>query len=100
MKKQDELKNTLKELMQIISQIDSPEILEKLFTEILTPSELDDVTLRWQLLKELYSGDTQRAIASKHSISLCKITRGSKLLKDRSSIINNLLKKHYGEENG
>lgn len=96
MQNQGELKNTFKELIDIISDIDSPDNLEALFMEILTPKELSDVTLRWQLLKELHTGDTQRAIASKHSISLCKITRGSKLLKNKDSIVNNLLNKHYG----
>lgn len=87
----------LSELILMIFKIKEPEILEKLFTEIFTTKELSDVSLRWQLLKELKSGKTQRAIAADHKISLCKITRGSKLLKDEQSIVNTLLNTYMEE---
>jgi TrpR family trp operon transcriptional repressor len=61
------------------------------FEEIFTPKELKDLELRWELLKELHAGQTQRSIAARHKISLCKITRGSKVLKKQGSITKRLL---------
>ncbi len=79
------------ELMELCASINNPKIMEKLFTELFTPSELHDLNLRWQLLKDLTKGDTQRAIASRYRISLCKITRGSKILKDKQSVVRSVL---------
>lgn len=69
--------------------------MEILFKEIFTPSEIDTLTLRWQLLKDLYEGKTQRKIAAEHKISLCKITRGSKLLKAKGSYLKKVLDDYY-----
>ena len=84
-----------RELSAIIAGITDPEEMADLLEEILTPKELKDLTLRWELLKSLHSGQTQRAIAAEYKISLCKITRGSKILKKQESIINKILRKHY-----
>ena len=78
-------------LAEIFSDITDPEVMIRFLSELLTSKELADLSLRWELLEELYRGDTQRAIASRHHISLCKITRGSKLLKDDNSIVKKIL---------
>jgi len=49
------------------------------------------LSLRWRLLSELHNNKTQRAIAKKYHISLCKITRGSKILKKKNSITKQIL---------
>lgn len=79
------------EIVEVFAQIDNADDMGQLFSEMLTPKEIEALTLRWQLLKELNAGETQRAIASRHHISLCKITRGSKLLKDKDSIVKKIL---------
>lgn len=48
---------------------------------MLTPQELEEVIVRWELLKRLLQGETQREIAHELGISLGKISRGSRLLK-------------------
>ncbi|MGB2579376.1 TrpR family trp operon transcriptional repressor [Elusimicrobium simillimum] len=53
--------------------------------EILTPNELKTLSLRWRLLQMLDEGYTQRGIAKELSVSLCKITRGAKLLNKQST---------------
>ncbi len=67
------------------SAISDPENMKKLFREIFTESEVHDLTLRWGLLEKLSQGISQREIASSLGISLCKITRGAKILKDKNS---------------
>lgn len=87
------------EIVKIFSEITDENEMARFFEEILTPREVEAISLRWQLLKELYSGETQRSIAARHRISLCKITRGSKILKNRESLINKILQQYYGEKN-
>jgi TrpR family trp operon transcriptional repressor len=76
------------ELIQVFSDISEPKTMAKFFREIFTPAEIRNLTLRWQLMKMLKQGITQRKISSKLGISLCKITRGSKIIKDKHSVTN------------
>ncbi len=80
-----------KDLLNIILSIDDLEELNRFFEDILTPAELEDISLRWKLLKDLNAGITQRKIAAKYGISLCKITRGSRILKNENSVIKKIL---------
>jgi TrpR family trp operon transcriptional repressor len=83
----------LKELAAILAGIDDDELLEKLMTEMLTPSEIDALVLRWELLKMLHQGMPQREISKTLGISLCKITRGSRELKKERSAVKKILKR-------
>lgn len=89
---------TSSELIEIFAGIDNNEQMEQFFQEIFTEKERSDISLRWQLLKELHEGQTQRKIAANHKISLCKITRGSKILKNDNSVIKKLLIEKFGEK--
>lgn len=75
------------ELLKVISSIKDLDELDQFLNDIFTPAELDDISLRWKLLKDLHKGMTQRKIAEKYRISLCKITRGSKVLKNENSMV-------------
>ncbi|GBC60329.1 transcriptional regulator [Desulfonema ishimotonii] len=90
--------NTRRELVDIFSEITDPDEMDDFFQEIFTEKELRDLVLRWQLLKELHEGKTQRNIAATHGISLCKITRGAKILKQENSAARRLLEKHSGRK--
>ena len=85
------MKNATRELIELFAKTEDRKEMEVLFREIFTPSEIDTLTLRWQLLKDLYEGKTQRKIATERKISLCKITRGSKLLKAKGSYLKKVL---------
>jgi len=79
------------ELLDIILHLDDVNELKHFFEDLFTPAELDDISLRWKLLKDLHDGVAQRKIADKYGISLCKITRGSKILKKKNSTVSKLL---------
>ncbi|MBU8848414.1 MAG: trp operon repressor [Desulfobacterales bacterium] len=79
------------ELLKVILSIDNFDDLNLFFDDIFTPAELEDISLRWKLLKDLNKGLAQRKIAEKYGISLCKITRGSKILKNKDSIVLKVL---------
>jgi TrpR family trp operon transcriptional repressor len=80
-----------KELVSVFAQLRDEKQMESFFNELFTPGEIEDVSFRWQLLKELHEGKTQRSIAAKHKLSLCKITRGSKILKKENSVTKKIL---------
>jgi len=84
------------ELEKTFADIQNYQEMIEFFQEIFTPKEIKDLELRWELLKELHAGHTQRSIAARHQISLCKITRGSKILKRPGSITKKLLDQRYG----
>ncbi len=84
------------ELVKIFTEISDFEEMKSFIEEILTPKEIEDFALRWKLLQELNEGHTQRNIAAKHGISLCKITRGSKILKKDNSITKKILDRYHG----
>ena len=52
---------------------------------LLTPAEVADVAARWALVKDLKRKVPHREIAKNLGISLCKITRGSRVLKKPGS---------------
>lgn len=89
---------TRNELIQVFTAIQDETEMAAFFEEIFTSKEIDDLILRWRLLRDLHDGETQRSIAQKYRISLCKITRGSKVLKKKGSTAKKLLEKHYGKK--
>ena len=78
-------------LLRTLVAEDKPARLEKLLAEILTPRERCDLALRWKLLQRLMEGVSHRQIAKELSISPCKITRGSRILKDPNSVCKTVL---------
>lgn len=86
-----------KDLIEVFSATNNPEDMTKLFEEMLTPSERKAILLRWNLMKDLYQGLPQREIASSYGISLCKITRGSKILKQKDSYCKKILSDRYDD---
>ena len=66
------------ELLGLISECTDKEFLKEFFGCLFTAGERNDIAERWQIVKELRAGTTQREIARKFDMSLCKITRGSR----------------------
>lgn len=81
----------ISQISKIISEMEDSKDVEKFLVELLTQSELEDVEQRWNILKMLKDEKSQRNIAKALSVSLCKITRGAKILKNSKSIIRKIL---------
>lgn len=71
---------------RVLASISSQDEVRIFLEELLTDNERLDVALRWHLLELLNEGVSQRKIAEMLGVSLCKITRGSRLLKEESSV--------------
>ena len=82
-------------ISQALCQIDNEEKMSDFLDEILTEAEKKSVYARWELMLRLKNGETHRKIASDLKMSLCKITRGNKILKNKDSVTNAL----FGERN-
>ncbi|MBO4388167.1 MAG: transcriptional regulator [Spirochaetales bacterium] len=90
--------DNLEELAEIFAKETDKRVIRKLFEELLTKAELEDLCKRWYLMKELYKGKPQRKIASEMEISLCKITRGSKILKQDNSEFLRILRELFDDQ--
>jgi TrpR family trp operon transcriptional repressor len=85
------------DLIGLFADTTDKEQMRQLFAELFTTSEQKDFTLRWNLMKDLYRGLPQREIAANYKISLCKITRGSKILKQKGSYCRKVLSDRYDD---
>lgn len=84
------------DLTNVLSTLNG-EQLEEFLKELLTDSELKDITLRWIILNDLARVVPQRKISEDYHTSLCKITRQSATLKNRNGIIRKILRSRYDE---
>ena len=81
----------IKELAEILTLIQDRSTAEKFLSNILTPSELDEIALRIQIFKMLKKGIAQRKIAEKLKVSIGTVSRGSRELQYGAQGIHKLL---------
>jgi TrpR family transcriptional regulator, trp operon repressor len=79
------------ELVDVFCGISGRREMRAFFDEIFTEPERRALHLRWRLMSLLSRGVPQRRIAAQLGVSLCKITRGAKVLKRRGSISRGFL---------
>jgi TrpR family trp operon transcriptional repressor len=75
----------LDEIALCLSRIDDGARIEAFLRSLLTEAEIEEISSRWELVKMLERGVSQRKTAHALGLSLCKITRGSRELKRRPS---------------
>ncbi|MBA7622259.1 Trp operon repressor [subsurface metagenome] len=84
--------DNIAELSRILAEIQDKELIEEFLSCILTKNELREIDGRWELVKLLEKGWSQRKIARKLGMSLCKITRGSRELKKENSAFKRVVR--------
>ena len=84
----------LENLIKSLVKIDSGDEVELFFKELLTESEIETLSKRWRILEMLKNGYTQREVAKELQVSLCKVTRGAKILKDEKSVLARIIKEN------
>ncbi len=85
--------HAIKELSVTLAATDNSELIEDFLKSILTPNEISEVSSRWELVKQIDEGVSQRKIAENLGLSLCKITRGSRELKKDNSSFKKMIDK-------
>lgn len=71
-------------LLQSLCAIDDPVEMRRVLSDLLTRSELAALQKRWAILCLLREGIPQREIARQIGGSLCNVTRGARLMRDKS----------------
>lgn len=89
--KEKKLNEAMQEVCSLLAKKTDPAFIYDFFECLFTPSELKDFAMRWVLVRELDEGTTQREIARRYGMSLCKITRGSRELKKENSAFRRML---------
>lgn len=84
-------------LIELLCNISQPDEMESLIDDLLTPKEIIDIVDRYLIMDDIYRGKSQRDIANNRKMSLCKITRGSKMLKKKNGFMRNLLSARYDD---
>ena len=90
----------IQKISKLVKNLHTEAEIESFFKELLTESEIETLSKRWRIWDLLAQGLTQRDIAKELKVSLCKVTRGAKILKDKDSILANyLIKGGYNGNN-
>ena len=77
----------LQKISKAVKNLHTEIEIEAFFKELLTDSEIKTLSKRWCILEMLEQGCTQREIAKDLQVSLCKVTRGSRILKNNKSVL-------------
>lgn len=85
------------DLLNIVLSIKDKEELKSFIDDMFTEKEVEDVVQRYLLMDDLYRGKSQRDIARDRSMSLCKITRGSKMLKKKEGFMRKFFSNKYDD---
>lgn len=86
------LEENYEELCTLIAKTSDKVLIKEFFNCLFTQKEITDWVKRWMLVKDINDGETQREIAKKYNMSLCKITRGSRELKKEGSAFMEFIK--------
>ena len=75
------------EIADVLARTDDRGFIVDFLHCLLTPAEVADIAARWALVKDLKRKVPHREIAKNLGVSLCKITRGSRVLKKPGSAL-------------
>ena len=78
-------------LLNALCSIQDPLEMRRVLSDLLTRSEIAALQKRWAILCLLREGMPQREIARRIGGSLCNVTRGARLLRDKSCASANLM---------
>lgn len=84
----------IRQLASVINDISNVDDVYRFLKELFTNAELSDLSKRWRILTMLNDGYTQRKIAQELKVSLCKVTRGAKIIKNKKSVTSTYLNKN------
>ena len=85
----------LADIARVLAEMREPKSVERLLRELLTRSEAEKLSLRWDIVRYLSEGRSQRTIARRLGVSLCKITRGARELKKRGSVLKQVVARSH-----
>ena len=85
------INDNLSELALALANTGNALLIKDFLRRLLTPAETANIASRWALVKALEQKTPQREIAKTLGISLCKITRGSREMKNPDQAFQKML---------
>jgi len=85
--------------MEVIRKIAfDKDLLKAFFRDILSPAEYKELGVRWQIVKQLAAGKSQRDVAKNLHTAIATVTRGSRELLDEQGGFRQVLQKIKGRK--
>jgi TrpR family trp operon transcriptional repressor len=85
MKNKTKISEYKKEVVSVFSKIaGDKELMFEFLKDILTPSEFEEVSLRWQIVKRLSKNEKHRDVAGDLGLGISTVTRGSRELRNKN----------------
>lgn len=72
------------ELVSLLTRIDDTKLMREFLLDLLTPKEVKDLSVRFQLVKDLDTGLTQREVQQKYGVGIATVSRGARALQSSS----------------
>jgi Trp operon repressor len=70
-----------KDLLAVLAAIDDPKILSRVLADLLTEGEIQSIGERWEIVKLLEAGNSQRQVRDRLGVSVTTVNRGNRQLK-------------------
>lgn len=68
-------------------------LLDAFLDDLLTQKELQEIPVRWEIIRRLQKGDVHKNIAKELKVGIATVTRGANELKDKNGGFIKVLKK-------
>lgn len=92
------------DLLEVLTGTQDIGFVRRLLADILTPSELSAVAERWEIVKRLQGGKSQRTIRDELGVSVTTISRGNRQLQYGTGgfreALDMIATRHEGEGGG
>lgn len=75
----------------------TPAVGHEFLQDLLTPIELDELALRWQIVKRLAAGVSHRDIAEELGVGVATVARGARMLLNPAGGFRRLLERVNGD---
>ena len=70
------------------------DLMHEFLFDLLSPAEYKDLAIRWQIVKQLQKGVSQRVIAKNLRVSISTVTRGSREMLNKKGGFAKMLKRY------
>lgn len=81
----------LDDIIKAIQASKTRKDLQNLLIDILSPAEIDDISDRIHIFKELLKNNSQREVSAKLKVSIAKVTRAAHVIKYGSGVLSKIL---------
>jgi len=88
------------ELWSVVAAARTPAEARELLVALLTPTEIEEIGRRWQIVKHLIRGKTQRQVRQDVGVSIATVERGAREVKHGGKILKTVYRRLYRKPSG